>query len=478
MYVNILNESYDIVYVLDIFESLSWSDRYNEVGKFELSTLANMTTLSYLKKGLYVQILESDKLMIIETVCYISDSEEGDKITISGRSLESILGHRVIANEITLDGPIQEGILSLLNENIIDPEDKNRVYPIITFRKTTDENILKIEHHGTYLGENLLDVITEICQYNNIGFRMLPNIENGGFIFELYIGTDRSYNQTTIPPVVFSPEYENLVNSNYIVSDETMKNVVYVNNENDDLKLEVYSGFKFDFENSDSEEIAVPKGRNRRESYVNSSVTVPEETPYGPAERYIDREEHGHWEIVFDEFGYLAAVEKRKAQAREEIIAAGGTEADINWPPPGREGQSYEDYCAMFVSEWDFKTEEFVPDDSWNATKLSAEELAQRKFNIAMSDPIKYSKYEMREEGFAELLKNRTTKSFDGDIINYLQFVIGKDYYLGDVVQMVNGLFVNVATRLTEVTYSYDGSGLQVIPTFTTDQDMEIKEEL
>lgn len=478
MYVNVLDDTYTLVYVIDTFESFSWSDRYNEVGRFELTTLATITTLSYIRKGAYLQYENSEKLMIIETIEYTSDIETGDHLKASGRSLEAILDSRVIRDEMTLDGTLQEGILSLMNENIIDPEDKNRRYPIITFKKNESEELAKIEWHETYEGENLLDVITEICQACNVGFKMLPDLTNYGFTFELYLGVDRSYDQEKYPPVVFSPQYENLVNSNYVLSDETMRNVVYVNNDNDklNLKLEVYSGLKFDFETQDETPATPPAGRARRESYVSSSVSLQDVTPYGPPSRYIERSSHGHWETSFDAAGYRAAQEAARQRARDFIEAAGGTEADIKWPPPGREGQSYEDYMASGVAKWEFTTTEYVEGPTYPVAKKTAEQLAQEKFNKAMADPQTYAKYEMRDEGFSELLENRAVKSFDGDIVNYLQYIAGRDYQLGDVVQMVNGLFVNVKTRFTELTYSFGESGLQAVPTFTTDQDMEVKE--
>lgn len=475
----ILDDDYQFVKVVDTFESFCWTDRYNEIGKFEFEAIADIVMLSSFRKGFYVKIKDSDRLMIIDTIQYTSNVESGDHVKVSGPSLEDILRSRIILKEITLDGPLEEGIMRILNENMIDPEDKNRAYPIITFKKSEDPEIEKLEIHETYRGEKVYDVIEEQAKANNIGFRVLPDYENSGFIFEFYRGVDRSYNQDTLPPVVFSPEYENIVSSNYVDSDSSLINVVYVANDNDGLIMEVYPGLKFDFEqNEDEEEPTEPPtaatGRARREGYVSSSISVPEKTPYGPPESYVERREYGHYETTFDSEAYAAAQERARQRARKQIEAAGGTEADISWPPPGREGQSYEDYCAD-LPKWPYRKTEYVHDSTWTVAMLSAEERAEFYFKKALADPVTYAKYQMRDEGLVCLMENRTVMSFDGDIINYYQFIIGRDYNLGDIVQMVNGLFVNVATRLTEITYSYDESGMAVVPTFMTDLDIDAK---
>lgn len=480
MDVCILDDEYVLTQVIDQFTSLCWTDRYNEAGEFELEALADMTILSYVKKGFYVKIEDSDHLMIIDTIEFRSDVEAGDTLKASGSSLEAILKHRVILNEITLDGPLQEGIMRILNENVIDPEDKKRTYPIVTFRKSEDPVITELEAKITYHGETVYDAICELCQANNIGFRILPDYENFGYIFELYAGVDRSYNQDTLPPVVFSPEYENIISSNYVNSDASMINVVYVVNDNDNLKMEVFPGLKFDFEYKEDEpkpEIPpeAPSGRARREGYISSSTSVPEETPYGPPESYIERVEHGHWESSFDAVAYEEDREKARQRARDQITAAGGTEADISWPPPGREGQKYEDYCAD-IPKWPYRTSVYVHDYTWTPAMLSAEERFQWYFNRAMADPETYAKYQMRDEGNVSLIENRTVRTFDGDIVNYFQFIAERDYHLGDVVQMVNGLFVNIPTRFTEVTYTYDETGVSVVPTFTTDAEIDASE--
>ncbi len=63
-----------------------------------------------------------------------------------------------------------------------------------------------------------------------IGFRVLPD-GSGGFVFELYVGEDRSYAQSNHPWVIFSPNFENILSSNYLESSKNLRTVSLVGGE-------------------------------------------------------------------------------------------------------------------------------------------------------------------------------------------------------------------------------------------------------
>ena len=69
-----------------------------------------------------------------------------------------------------------------------------------------------------------------MCDACGIGFKVTLGNVNGAdkFIFRLYTGVDRSYEQIENPYVIFSPSYENLLNSNYLESDKNLKTVCLV----------------------------------------------------------------------------------------------------------------------------------------------------------------------------------------------------------------------------------------------------------
>ena len=226
----IMDENFAGVSTLDIFESLIWTDRYYACGDFEIYMPCSEKMLSTLRQDMYLYLRESEHIMIIEDIQIDTDVEDGAHLTVTGRSLESILDRRVIWNLTTLSGGLQAGIKQLLNENAISPSDPARAIPNLIFEDSTDPKITNLSLNAQYYGENLYDVICEVCESNEIGFKITLN-ESNQMVFSLYAGTDRSYEQTENPYVIFSPGFDNLLNSNYISSKKTLKTVTMITGE-------------------------------------------------------------------------------------------------------------------------------------------------------------------------------------------------------------------------------------------------------
>ena len=115
----------------------------------------------------------------------------------------------------------------MLNENIISPSIADRKIPNFTFKASTDSKVTGLTIDNQYTGDDLYTVIKGLCEENNIGFKIILTDDNK-FEFSLYAGADRSYDQTENPYVVFSPNFENIINSNYYSSKANLKNVTLV----------------------------------------------------------------------------------------------------------------------------------------------------------------------------------------------------------------------------------------------------------
>lgn len=236
-YVMVLDNSLTFIYTIDIFKSIIWTERYSDYGDFELIYPASKENLQKIKRGYFISIEDSDELMIVETIESDTNSEDGDFIKISGRSLSVILTWRIIWYQTQLDGNIQTEVLSLLNRSIIQPSIPERKLenPGLVFRRNEDLQSISISRQFT--GDVLYDAIKSICDTYDIGFRIVfdkfGSNSPKNLIFEMYEGKDRSYNQIENPYVVFSPEFGNLLNSNFIESEVSYRNVALVAGEDE-----------------------------------------------------------------------------------------------------------------------------------------------------------------------------------------------------------------------------------------------------
>lgn len=223
----VLNENFETVYVVDAFESIIWTDRYSKYGDFELYTSADLNVIKNIRQDYYLWSEHSEHMMIVEELKIESDVEMGNHFTITGRSLESLLDRRIVWFQTNLDGHIEGQIERLINENIISPADPNRKIPNFIFKKSEDPFVSSLKIQAQFTGDNLYDAIKKLCDSVDIGFKVTLNDQNQ-FVFKLYSGTDRSYAQDANPYVVFSPNFENIINSDYYETRKSLKNVALV----------------------------------------------------------------------------------------------------------------------------------------------------------------------------------------------------------------------------------------------------------
>lgn len=230
MDITVLDKKFVEFAILDVYISSIWTDRFNECGDFELYLPASAEIFDIIKRDYYLRCEKSDRMMIIEDIKVETDSEDGDKVVVTGRSLESILDRRVVWSQTTLSGNLQNGIKQLLTENVINPSKEERKIQNFIFQESTDKAITDLTFEAQYTGDVLYDVIKSICSESQIGFKITMNDSNQ-FVFSLYAGKDHTYDQTTLPYVIFSPGYENLTSANYHESSTDMKNVTLIGGE-------------------------------------------------------------------------------------------------------------------------------------------------------------------------------------------------------------------------------------------------------
>lgn len=312
MDLTIINTDLYPTVIIDSYESFIWTDRFHKHGDFELYTSVTKELLANIKQEYYVQNRESEHVMIIEKILIKSDAESGNRITVSGRSLESILDRRIVWKRTVLNGNLQNGIKRLLDENVISPSDPNRKIDNFVFEPSTDSTIVKLSIRAQYTGDNLYDVIEKICCDNGIGFKITLN-DQRQFVFKLYAGIDRSYKQIENPYVVFSPNFDNIINSNYVESKMALKNVVLVGGEGDgnDRKFA---------------EIGTASGLDRREMFVDA--------------RDISSDPNNDGTAISDE-EYDAQLQQRGYEEMEEYAEVNSFEGAIDTTTMYRYGEDF-----------------------------------------------------------------------------------------------------------------------------------------
>lgn len=261
----VLDRNFQTIHVLDEIKSLIWTDRYSEYGDFEIYTPVSKDLVAVLKEDYYLWNKQSEHMMIIDTITITTDVELGHVIKITGLSLESILTRRIIWSMVQLTGNLQTQLRDkVFNPNVINPTDSRRRISNFQFKMSTDPLVTSCTIDQQFTGKTIYELLQEVLPSRKIGFRITLN-ENNIFVFELYAGTDRSYtNKANLPYVVFSPEFENLVDSSYCSSFREWKNSALVAGEDPNLR-NGETGTRRTYEVSGSY-----SGLDRREMFVDA----------------------------------------------------------------------------------------------------------------------------------------------------------------------------------------------------------------
>jgi hypothetical protein len=236
----ILDDQYRRVSVIDKFESFIWTERFSSYGDFELHLHSTRQNKNLLPIGTRLATTESYRVMTVETIIDEIDDEGRALLTVKGRSLESVLLNRLARPELVdlttlpkweltdvpaeLARTIYHEICGLgaLNDGDILPVTEASIFDPDTIPEPTDEITYEIDVISVY------EAIKNLADAYSMGFRLVRHPSTGVLYFDVYMGSDRTTQQTTLPAVVFSPGLDNLKNISELSTDVLYKNVAYV----------------------------------------------------------------------------------------------------------------------------------------------------------------------------------------------------------------------------------------------------------
>lgn len=225
--------------VIDVFESLIWTERYSEIGDFELDISTSVRMKGLLRPGVWLAMNESNRIMNVETVIDSIDADGKQMLKVTGVSMESILKQRLTEPPGAVWGLFKDYmylgfpadiVRQLFTHNCIEPYlDSNRyhflstspqpIYPKSTIPEPGDSIYYKREL------KSLFDSMKDIMDAFWLGFRILRDPVTAVIYWDVYAGNDRTASQTTWPAIIFSHNLNTLENTREISDISNYKNV-------------------------------------------------------------------------------------------------------------------------------------------------------------------------------------------------------------------------------------------------------------
>lgn len=438
MYLAVLDESMIIQHICEDYKSVVWTERFHGFGDFKLVVPGTLENLRTYQLDYYLYTKGTNKLMIIEQIELNTEYGKESLLTISGRSLESILDRRVMHPY-----PIWEGTKLCMHERTKGlVKDVIKHYTNLLF-KQRDSLDTSHERHvmgfGWYSVDELpdgirkgrpvssLDIGNMKVNANgnvrnmtqNAGFthssyddvdpyimegswyklvQELTDLTMSGWAIEYngedpyywygytYNGVNRTFGQGERPAVVFSPKYDNLSKATYFKSKVATRTKIF----SGAVKFTVPTKLTFSGEYLDN---------NGDSAMQNNSVTVGTKG-LGLREGYLQSPSIEHTN------GYMTSTES------------------------GTKG-------------------------------------------VASIDPESIYR-QIAEQCNTELWKHMPLEMFSGEAAQQSMYIYNEDFFLGDFVQIQNEFGQQDIARVTEyIRTSSDSEGDVFYPTFQSLSDIQ-----
>jgi hypothetical protein len=240
MEIELLDSLYRRIAVVDTYHSFIWTERFSDKGDFELNVMPTLENRNRFIAEVRLVIKESYRVMVVKTVQdYVNDEGE-HLLKVTGFSLEEILEQRLAMAALTdlttdpqwiLEGTPKEIATQMFHDicitGILSPDDvlaviELNIFPPDTIPEPVGDIMYIVDPTTLYLAEKTL------CDTYMMGFRLVRDHDTTLLYFDVYMGSDRTRQQSTLPAVIFSTSLENLHNTSKLTSTAPYKNVAYV----------------------------------------------------------------------------------------------------------------------------------------------------------------------------------------------------------------------------------------------------------
>lgn len=227
MDLRVLNKNFELIAIIDYYQSLMWCKRYNKVGAFDLQIIANKETLSLLKMGNYIARDDDESVYKIEAIEIDTSSDNNNYMIVGGSEIKNILHQRIVyETEKYSNKTVEDVMRGLVTNNVISPtNEKRKINNFYLKDKKNYQDKITTQITFTNVGEK----IESLCKTYGYGYKVF--LENGKIYFDVFKGVNRTLTQNENPRVIFSYGYDNLFSSKYKTDESKIKNVALIGGE-------------------------------------------------------------------------------------------------------------------------------------------------------------------------------------------------------------------------------------------------------
>ena len=411
MQIYVFNKDLEPVGIVENYTSAFWINRYFSNGNCEVCVPATSENLQLFKIGYYLIRYDSDLSCKIQKIEIDTNAQSGNVLIITGIDVKSFLDQRIVWGNYSYNGRTEAILQNLVRNSLIVLGDRglkdshgNFIISNDTSQGFSQTRVQEISY------KNVGEQVREICKEMGWGYRVrfgtLVAPTRPGFLFGVYNGADRS------ETVVFSPMYENLKESKFIIDASDMGNVTLVGGQGQGVLREFA-----ELGTSLTEAVST-----ERHEFFTDAKDIPDTTRW---EDFSAAYPGGTWESI-SAGRYLYKLNMQFP------ILSNSQLADLQDRYPGGTVSG-----GFYVVNNAGIAEANTNNPAADTTIILGDAL----YDLSLLN-----------RGAEKLAEHGEKTSFDGTIVPDLTFKFGVDYFLGDIVSVRDEFGNNQAVRVVEVT--------------------------
>lgn len=221
----VFNEDLNLIGMIDSFTSIRWLRRYYKSGEFELHCALTYETVALLARGNIIYKNDDNEAGFINHRSMKQDLDGKEILVVKGKFLTGYLNRRIIWGTEILNVTSEVAMRTLVNKNSIAPTDLNRIIPNLMLG-TLKNYTGNVDYQVSYA--NLGEEIENLSNLSDLGYRINFDTTLKKLDFEVFKGLDRSGNQSVNPRCIFSKEFENILEQEYVDSLNNFRNLCLI----------------------------------------------------------------------------------------------------------------------------------------------------------------------------------------------------------------------------------------------------------
>lgn len=277
--IRVITPDVDLLGELSNYESLMFGRSHHGIGTLELRVNRHKLHVETLQKGNIVVVgNQTHKAYQILHRAIELDAE--GRITenwhIIAHELKSIVGRRLTTPPVhtshdNRSGSAESVIKHYVNRNLVNPADPARRIPQLIIAPDLQRG-LRIDWQSRF--KNLSEEIADISLLSGIGWNVRVDYNLKKWVFDVHEGRDLSVNQYIHSPVIFSPQFSNIQNMQFVDSDLNYRNVAVVAGQGEGVERRVI-------------EVGQSSGLDRYEVFVDARDVAEETEDEEPVQRPV-----------------------------------------------------------------------------------------------------------------------------------------------------------------------------------------------